>query len=137
MSLKTLRNLLMPGISPPITVDSKSQTTQVGGLDPMATEETRQRSLLPDCGHLNRQGPQTPTGPFISIAPGSTGAVCAALRNAAPFTTFVLHSGVYMVRQALALTSCKGWQFYCKACVCYADVSLILCPKNRNPTPCM
>ena len=97
MSLKTLRNLLMPVISPPSTVDSKTQSTQVGGLDQMATVVTRQRPLLRDCGHVNRQCPQTPV---ISIAPGSTGAISAALRNAAPFTTFVLHGGVYMVRLA-------------------------------------
>lgn len=39
-------------------------------------------------------------GPSINVPSGTTGALAAALRNAVPYTTFLLEDGVYRVSAA-------------------------------------
>lgn len=37
-------------------------------------------------------------GPFVSVAPGTKGAIAEALRLATPYSTILLQRGVYQVR---------------------------------------
>ena len=45
-------------------------------------------------------------GPSITVPSGRTGALAEALRNAVPYSTFVLEDGVYKVRNGALMQPC-------------------------------